>query len=42
MLERHIQAAARGAACAGGGLEEQEVEQPGAEQVLHLPLELDP
>ena len=41
-LERHIQAAARGAAGAGGGLEEQEVEQPGAEQVLHLPFELDP
>ena len=39
MLERHIQATARGAAGAGSRLEEQEVEQPGAEQVLHLPLE---
>ena len=38
----HIQASARGAACPGGGLEEQEVGQAGAEQVLHLPLELDP
>ena len=38
----HIQATARGAACPGGGLEEQEVGQAGAEQVLHLPLELDP
>ena len=40
--KRQIQATARGAAGPGGGLEEQEVEQAGAEQVLHLPLKLDP
>ena len=38
VVRRHIQALARRADSAGGGVEEQEVEQPGAGQVLYYVL----